>query len=397
MKAAPIKERPGFGLMKSADPQGFCYMRTPRFLFFDETYKTLSLEAKVVYTFLLARFGLSKLNGWENESGEVFVVCTRKSLADEIGLSYRKAISAMKELSLARLIFECRTGRGDANQIYLAKLAFSEDADEDRSIASSARIPCETVFGASEPADAPEKSRKTKTRTEGEGKQRDALPVSASVSAEEIATQKDKDAAQAPAAESRAAFQEGPPFGSPHICSGRAGQVPKRHFKKCENGTSRDAYPAFQEVRNPHTKKKDLKKIYIKSPSVCPARARESPDDRELDEILERCELRIFDPGTATAFESAVERLYYADSYRVCGVTLPGNRVRSRLRKLTNMCLQSAERKLAENTDRKIRDTTAYITAVVFNSISETHGDLLCDPYLNGLWALPRPAFARRN
>jgi hypothetical protein len=346
MKAAPIKDRPGFDLTKIADPQEFCYMRMPRALFFDEKHKGLSLEAKVVYMFLLNRFGLSKLNGWENEEGELFIVYARKSLAEEIGLSYRKIINAMKELSSAHLIFERRTGRGDANQIYLAKIEPSEKSGR-----------------ASAPFVSPN----------------DGTPA---------ALRKPEPLAPFPLASlSLASLPLAP------LRDKRDKRDERDKRERCENGTSRSADFACQEVRNPHARKKDLKNIYIQNPSVRPARARESPDDRELDEILKRCELRIFDPGTATAFESAVERLYYAESYRVCGVLFPGNRVRSRLRKLTNLCLQSAERKLAENTDRKIRDATAYITAVVFNSITEEYGDLLCDPELNRIRALPRPDF----
>jgi hypothetical protein len=81
----------------------------------------LSLEAKVVYMFLLNRFQLSRLNGWINDDGEVFIIYTRQSLADEIQISYRRVIDCMKELSALDLIWEHRCGRGDANQIYLAQ------------------------------------------------------------------------------------------------------------------------------------------------------------------------------------------------------------------------------------------------------------------------------------
>jgi hypothetical protein len=359
MKAAPMKGEPGFGLMKDTDIQNFYHMQMPRFLFFDGKYMRLSLEAKVAYTFLLNRFQLSKLNGWTNEAGEVFIIYTRNSLAGEIGVSYRKTISAMKELSDAGLIWERRRGRGDANQIYLARVDLSTENGTGRASAPFVGKDHEAAGTIREDAGSDCGSRSAKT----------AL-LDGSV----------------PPGSVRAA----PPSAKESAICVRG--MPNPRIKACENGTSKDADPACQEVPDPHTRKKDLKNKYIKNRSVGPARARESPDsrcERELDEILERCELWIFAPETASVFENAIERLYYAESYKICGATLPRERVRARLRKLGNFCLQNAEHKISRNTFQKIRDTTAYTMAVIFNSITETHSDLMHDPYLNGLRASP--------
>ena len=120
MKAAPITKKPSFPLMKQGDIQNIYHLQMPRWLFTDPRYIGLSLEAKVTYTFLLNRFQLSRLNGWLNDDGEVFIIYTRRSLSSEMQVSYHKIIEAMKELSSAGLIWERRCGRGDANQIYLA-------------------------------------------------------------------------------------------------------------------------------------------------------------------------------------------------------------------------------------------------------------------------------------
>lgn len=117
MKAAPITKKPSFPLMKQGDIQNIYHLQMPRWLFTDPRYMSLSLEAKVAYTFLLNRFQLSRLNGWINDDGEVFIIYTRRSLAGEMQVSYHKIIESMKELSSAGLIWERRCGRGDANQI----------------------------------------------------------------------------------------------------------------------------------------------------------------------------------------------------------------------------------------------------------------------------------------
>lgn len=52
MKEATIQEHPDFLLMKPEDASKDRYMRMPSWLFTDPRYIGLSLDAKVVYTFL---------------------------------------------------------------------------------------------------------------------------------------------------------------------------------------------------------------------------------------------------------------------------------------------------------------------------------------------------------
>ena len=69
MRAAAMKERPSFPLMRQADVQSIYHMQMPLWLFSDPRYADMSLEAKLTYTFLLNRFQLSRRYGWENDFG----------------------------------------------------------------------------------------------------------------------------------------------------------------------------------------------------------------------------------------------------------------------------------------------------------------------------------------
>lgn len=69
MRAAQMKERPSFTLMKQTDVQTIYHMQMPRWLFSDPRYADMSLDA--AYTFLLNLFQLSRRNGWINDHGEV--------------------------------------------------------------------------------------------------------------------------------------------------------------------------------------------------------------------------------------------------------------------------------------------------------------------------------------
>ena len=119
MKAAEMKERPAFSLMKQTDVQNIYHMQMPRWLFSDPRYAGMSLDAKVTYTFLLNRFQLSRGNGWTNSFGEVCVIFPRRELARELRIGEKRVTAAFQKLSELNLIWEKRCGRGDANQIYL--------------------------------------------------------------------------------------------------------------------------------------------------------------------------------------------------------------------------------------------------------------------------------------
>ena len=109
--------------------------------------------------------------------------------------------------------------------------------------------------------------------------------------------------------------------------------------------------------------------------------------EEELLDILDSCELECFAPETALVFENAIERLFYADSFRIGNATLPQSRVRAKLRRLDGMILREAESKLRANQERNVKNSTAYTMAVLFNCIAESESDLMIDPYLNTICA----------
>lgn len=129
MKAAKLNQRPAFALMKQTDIQSVHHLQMPRWLFSDQRYAEMSLDAKVAYTFLLNRFQLSRRNGWVNDNGEVFVIFPRKALAQELRICEQRVSAAFRKLAELHLIWEKRCGRGDANQIYLACVQPMDDPD----------------------------------------------------------------------------------------------------------------------------------------------------------------------------------------------------------------------------------------------------------------------------
>ena len=335
MRAAKLKEHPGFQLMKQTDVQNLYYMQMPLWLFYDPRYSVLSLDAKVAYTFLLNRFQLSRRNGWVNDAGEVFVIFPRRALANELRVCEQRITAAFKSLVELELIWEKRCGRGEANQIYLAAVEPIADPE----------YVCAPFFTQATPTNCD--SRNTESASlDGSG---ELIP-----------------------------YQEAqkPILNSLEICVSRNAdfEVPEAQIscpKKKEESKQESSY------------------LYT-SPSVSLEQANGPTDEEaELIDILDTCELWCFDPGTAKVFENAVERLYYSDSFRLGNATLPKSRIRAKLHLLNAMVLREVECKLHANLKQNIKNSTAYTMATLLNCIAESESDLMVDPYLNSLRAPP--------
>ena len=155
---------------------------------------------------------------------------------------------------------------------------------------------------------------------------------------------------------------------------------------------SRTAISEVAEPQEPRPSYKELSHTYPSQPNVSlsvPRGDGRADGEAELTGILDACELQCFSRETARVFENAIERLYYADSFRVGNATLPQSRVRAKLRLLDYTILQTAEAKLHANLDRPVKNSTAYAMATIFNCVAESESDLMVDPYLNSLGSPP--------
>ena len=104
----------------------YSFYQMPQELFDNEKYKKLSLEAKVIYSFLLNRMKLSKINHWINNQGEIYLIYTRKEIQNKLNLSDKPVTRAFKELRDIDLIKEEKQGFGKPNLIYIGKIEHEE-------------------------------------------------------------------------------------------------------------------------------------------------------------------------------------------------------------------------------------------------------------------------------
>ena len=88
----------------------FSFVRMPKLLFTEDAYDKLSLQAKVLYGFLLDRMSLSAENGWFDDEGRVYVYYTVAEIEKNFKCGNKKACSFLQELEDFELIEKKRQG-----------------------------------------------------------------------------------------------------------------------------------------------------------------------------------------------------------------------------------------------------------------------------------------------
>ena len=110
----------------------FNFYRVPKTLLTDPQYKSVSIEAKVLYGLLLDRVGLSIKNGWMDKEHRVYIYFTQEDAMELMGCGKDKITRLFRELdqSGAGLIERKKQGQGRPARIYVKNLTPPADASQ---------------------------------------------------------------------------------------------------------------------------------------------------------------------------------------------------------------------------------------------------------------------------
>ena len=109
-----------FDYYYSRHAEQFTFYRIPKALFTDSAFRSLSVEAKVLYGLMLDRMSLSLHSGWIDEQGRVYIYFTHADIQAHLGCGHSKATQLLKELdSGIGLIRRKRQGLGNPDIIYV--------------------------------------------------------------------------------------------------------------------------------------------------------------------------------------------------------------------------------------------------------------------------------------
>ena len=165
----------------------------------------------------------------------------------------------------------------------------------------------------------------------------------------------------------------------------------KSHIKNCKNGTSRTADMTGQDMPKLHTSKINNKKTEISHiedsqsinqpfenfGSIEPLKKTDGQTDEEkIQEIFARCELHLFTENIRQMLIQAVERLYYSESLKIGNAVLPKSTVRNYLNFLDGEVLMSTVESIKANEGR-IVNPMAYLMSTIINAICEKESNLI--------------------
>lgn len=109
-----------FEYFYGSQAEQFSFYRIPKILFTDETLSGISVESKVLYSFMLDRMSLSVKNCWFDEKNRVYIIYTIDDILSDFGCARQKALKLLDELENGiGLIERKRQGLGRPNIIYV--------------------------------------------------------------------------------------------------------------------------------------------------------------------------------------------------------------------------------------------------------------------------------------
>ena len=109
-------------IKKSEVADFLAFFKFPKPFIYDEKYKKLSNNAKLMYMLLFGRLELSIKNGWHDRKGNVFQYYTNEQLMIDLNSSEKTIIKVKKELREVGLLEEVRQGNNLPNRIYISQV-----------------------------------------------------------------------------------------------------------------------------------------------------------------------------------------------------------------------------------------------------------------------------------
>ncbi|MBP3629704.1 MAG: replication initiator protein A, partial [Anaerotignum sp.] len=112
------------------EAEQYAFFRIPKILMSDPLFRTLSLEAKVLYGMMMDRLVLSAKNGWRDGAGRIYIYFTIEDICESFNCGKDKAVKALKELEKdIGLIERKKQGQGKPTMIFVKN--FTRVIEED--------------------------------------------------------------------------------------------------------------------------------------------------------------------------------------------------------------------------------------------------------------------------
>ena len=116
------------------EAEQYSFYRIPKVLLTDRHFRSVSMDAKVLYGLMLDRMGLSLRNGWLDDGGRVYIYFTLEDALEMLDCGKDKAVRLFKELDRdggIGLIERRKQGQGKPARIYVKNFTVRADPREE--------------------------------------------------------------------------------------------------------------------------------------------------------------------------------------------------------------------------------------------------------------------------
>ena len=134
-----------------SEAEQYSFYRIPKALMTDPRYKSVSVEAKVLYGLLLDRMGLSVKNGWMDSSRRVYIYFTQEDAMQMMDCGHNKAVKLFADLEQIGLIERKKQGQGRPTRIYVKNFILPPDPGQSQQPDQPPADGQTSDFGKSEP------------------------------------------------------------------------------------------------------------------------------------------------------------------------------------------------------------------------------------------------------
>ena len=115
------------------EAEQYSFVRVPKILLQHEIYQRITPEAKLLYSLLLDRVGISLRNGWKDKQGRIYIIYPIAEIMEEMNCGKNKAVQLLDELeNKVGLIERKRQGLGKPNLIYVRSFFRTVDNSGER-------------------------------------------------------------------------------------------------------------------------------------------------------------------------------------------------------------------------------------------------------------------------
>ncbi len=304
-------------LIKINEVMQFQFYSVPKIFFIEKKYRKMSLAAKVIYSIYLDRLSLSQKNVWINKKEQVFLVFTRKEMAEITGVSEKTVGEINKELKKYNLIYEERKGLGKPNLIYLSNFIMDEEKEK----------------SGNEEIDIQE----TNKGKNSNGKK--------------YISENEENSGQ---------------------------EISNIQIKNCKILSSETENNSAQEMNKLHTNNTEYSNTNYNNTEISQLKELEEIKEKcELHILEEQDEWGNVNSKKREMVENVIEIMYFSKDIRVDNAIIPQELVRRKLKQLNGAKICYALDKLntkLTNT-QNVTNTTKYLISCIYNAITEYYSD----------------------